>query len=146
MSSAASKTSLLAALISALVLAAVSGCGGRNAETANTPPPVVTRQFAQHLGIPVYPGASPTSAGIETSSPLARVVYAAYYRADAQLPKVKDYYVAHTPRGSLKMYVFQADGGTANFNYQSGGMERQIVLASDQDGTLIALTALRRRP
>ena len=90
----------------------------------------------------MYPGARPTSNGIRLRKSSEREVYAAYYRTPDPLPKVKDFYVAHTPRASLKMYVFESDGGTADFSFAKGDTERQVVLASDSGGTLIALSAV----
>ena len=130
-------------------LLGVDGCtAGRNMESTPAPSalPIVTAAVTKHVGLAVYPGARPTSNGIREKNSAGREVYAGYYRTVDPLPKVKDFYLAHTPRGSLKMYVFESNSGTADFAFVSGGTERQVVLASDSGGTLIALSAVSRAP
>jgi len=98
----------------------------------------------QHLALPVYPGAQPTSNGIHTKDQQHRDIFAAYYRSGAPLAAVERFYAARLPKGSLKMYVNQADGGTADFSVETRELHEQVVLVSDRGGTLIALSSTRR--
>lgn len=125
----------------------VAGCSGRTPSSTprTSPPPVVSAMVRHHLALPVYPGAQPSSDGIHTKDQHHRDIFAAYYRAAAPLAGVERFYAARLPKGSLKMYVNQADGGTADFSIETRGLHRQVVLVSDRGGTLIALSATRTR-
>lgn len=70
-----------------------------------------------------------------------RTIFGAYYRSQDRLSKVEAYYAARLPRGSLKMFIDQADGGLADFLVADKTTQRQVVLVSDQAGTLVQLTA-----
>jgi hypothetical protein len=125
----------------------VAGCSGRTPSSAPraSPPPVVSAMVRRSLALPVYPGAQPTSNGIHAKDPHQRDIFAAYYRSAAPLADVERFYAARLPKGSLKMYVNQADGGTADFSVEMRGLQQQVVLVSDRGGTLIALSATRAR-
>ncbi|HLW38475.1 MAG TPA: hypothetical protein VKR99_08615 [Candidatus Eremiobacteraceae bacterium] len=113
--------------------------------TAVSPPPVVSQAVTKQLALPLYPGAQPTADGVHVNGPHASEIFAAYYRVNDPLAKVERYYVARLPKGSLKMYVNESDGGTADFAIAVPGLQKQVVLASDRGGTLIALSTTKTR-
>lgn len=108
-----------------------------------SPPPVVSQAITAQLALPLYPGAQPTANGVHVKGPHANEIFAAYYRVNDPLPQVERYYVARLPKGSLKMYVNEPDGGTADFAIAAPGSQKQVVLASDRGGTLIALSTTK---
>jgi hypothetical protein len=127
------------ACLSLLLL--LAGCSNRRDHEASQSPPVVSANVRRHLALPLYPGAQPTTNGIFIKRPSNGEIFAAYYRSPDPLVKVERYYAARMPKGSLKMFVNEADGGTADFLVQASRVQKQVVLASDRGGTLIALSA-----
>lgn len=101
---------------------------------------MVSANVRRHLALPLYPGAQPTTNGISLKRPSNGEVFAAYYRSPDPLAKVERYYATRLPKGSLKMFVNEADGGTADFLVRANRVQKQVVLASDRGGTLIALS------
>ncbi|MDQ6781521.1 MAG: hypothetical protein M3Z37_10275 [Candidatus Eremiobacteraeota bacterium] len=107
--------------------------------------PIVSAAVSRQLGLPVYPGARPTSDGVVKPSSHGGTIVGAYYRSADPLSKVEAYYGARLPKGSLKMFINQADGGIADFLLADKGVQRQVVLVSDQGGTLVQLTAIKKK-
>lgn len=134
---------MLAALPFVLVFSACSSRPEPSISASHVP--VVSALLSKHIDLPIYPGALPTSDGIAVKGAHGGKVFAAYYRSSDALPKVEAYYTGRLPKGSLKMYVNEADGGTADFLVDKGRMQKQVVLASDRGGTLIALSTTTKK-
>ena len=125
---------------------AAAGCGSNDQpESVASHAPVVSAFVSRNLALPLYPGARPTASGIYVRRRHQPEVFAAYYRSADPISKVEPFYQSRLPKGSLKMYVNEADGGTADFSFSQGRYAKQVVLASDQAGTLIQLTSSAKK-
>ncbi len=125
----------------ALALVGVLLCLGCARQPAASPQSHIDPSVSIRIGLPVYPGAAPAEGGTVERKLGASVVSAAYYRSADSIVKVEAFYAARLPKGSLKIFINESDGGMASFSFASGAAHKQVILSADSGGTIIALSS-----
>ena len=117
-----------------------SGPAVRGGPAATAETSVVSAEISKAIGLPVYPGATPTEGGGVTVRSGSKLITAAYYKAAAPLSAVERFYASRLPRGSLKAFISQQGAGTANFVIAQSKATKQVILSVDAAGTILQLS------
>jgi len=130
----------------ALALLGVLLCVGCARHDAAAPESHIDPSVSRRIALPVYPAAAPAEGGTVQRTSGATAVSAAYYRSPDSIAKVELFYAARLPKGSLKMFINESDGGAASFAFALGTTHKEVTLSADSGGTLIALTSTVKTP
>ncbi|MBC5805107.1 MAG: hypothetical protein DLM53_01565 [Candidatus Eremiobacter antarcticus] len=129
----------------ALALVGVLLCLGCARQQAASPESHIDASVSSRIGLPLYPAAAPAEGGTVERKSGVGLVSAAYYRSPDSIAKVEAFYAARLPKGSLKMFINESDGGTASFSFASGTAHKEVILSADSGGTIIALSSTAKQ-